>query len=424
MIKVLTIIGTRPEAIKLAPVLHQLDRESDTFESKVVVTGQHREMLEPMLELFGIASDYDLAVMTPRQTPADITLGVIAGLEPILSQEAPDWVLVQGDTTSVMAAGVASFYRKIPVGHVEAGLRTFERYSPFPEEMNRRITGVLAEFHFAPTSWAQSNLLREGVPPASVRLTGNTVIDALRYVKDQRFSIRGTPLQGLPLDRRLVLVTAHRNENFGFRMAGIATALREIALAHEDIHLVYPLHLNPRARGHALRHLADVPNISLLDPLGYQEMVWLLHRAHLVITDSGGLQEEAAAVHTPVLVLRESTERPEGIEAGVAELVPPSHLAIVQAAGRVLADRQRYARMASAPCPYGDGHAAVRIVDALARRADSLAPLGAVYERLTPENPLDALLREATADIPLVYAEQILKRMRGASDRLMGEAHA
>jgi len=410
MIRVLTILGTRPEAIKLAPVLHELRRDSDTFESTVVATGQHREMLDPMLELFGIQPDFDLSLMTHQQSLGDITLAVLSGMLPILAEQRPDWVLVQGDTTSVMAACIAAFYGKTRIGHVEAGLRTFDKYSPFPEEINRRIAGVLADMHFAPTPWARANLLREGVPSEHVHLTGNTVIDAMKHVGQLDFDIGETELRGLPQDKRLVLVTAHRNENLGSRMEEIATGLRELALTREDVHFLYPMHLNPRARRAPLRHLSDLENVSLIDPLGYREMVWVLHNAHLVITDSGGLQEEAAAAGTPVLVLRETTERPEGIDSGIAKLVDPSHRSLVDAAGLLLSDDREYERMRAAPCPYGDGRAAIRIADALADRPVSLDSVDHIYERPSPEHPLDALLREATAGLPRRYADQVLSR--------------
>jgi UDP-N-acetylglucosamine 2-epimerase (non-hydrolysing) len=416
MIRVLTILGTRPEAIKLAPVLHELRRDSETFESTVVVTGQHREMLDPMLDLFGINPDFDLALMTRQQSLGDITLAVLSGLQPILAEYKPNWVLVQGDTTSVMTACIAAFYGKTRIAHIEAGLRTFDKYSPFPEEINRRIAGILADMHFAPTPWARANLLREGVPAPHICLTGNTVIDAMNHVRGLDFDIRRTSLSGLPPDKRLVLVTAHRTENLGARMEEIATGLRELALTRDDVHFLYPMHMNPRARMSALRHLSDLENVSLIDPLGYPEMVWVLHNAHLVITDSGGLQEEAAGAGTPVLVLRDTTERPEGIEAGIAKLVDPSHRSLVEAAGRLLSDEREYGRMRAIPCPYGDGRAALRITDALADRPASLRAVDHIYERPLPEHPLDVLLREATAGLPRRYADQVLTRARKARD--------
>ncbi len=420
-VRVLTVIGTRPEAIKLAPVLHELERDADTFDSVVVTTGQHREMLDPMLKLFKIRPDYDLRLMRHGHSLGEITRGVIAGLERILSDERPDWILVQGDTTTSMAASLAAFYGKTRIGHVEAGLRTFDKYAPYPEEINRRITGVLADVHFAPTAWARSNLLREAVPADHVHLTGNTVIDALEHVGDLGFDPAGTPLEHLPDDKRLVLITAHRNENLGPRMKDIATGLRALALTHDDVHFVYPMHLNPLARESALLYLAEIANISLVEPFGYQETVWLLERAHLVVTDSGGLQEEAAGVGTPVLVLRETTERPEGIHAGIARLVEPEHEAIVAGVGRVLDDSEEYEQMKSSVCPYGDGQAAVRITDVLAGRPDRLHAVDHIYERPTPEHPLDALLRERRVASGRRSVDRVLTQARASSRSLVGK---
>lgn len=423
MTRVLTILGTRPEAIKLAPVLHELRHDPETFESTVVVTGQHREMLDPMLDLFGIRPDFDLSLMRHNQSLSDITLGVLSGLQPILAEQQPDWVLVQGDTTSVMAACIAAFYGKTRVGHVEAGLRTFDKYSPFPEEMNRRVAGVLADLHFAPTPWARANLLREGVPINHVHLTGNTVIDAMNHVRGLDSEITDPRLRALPENKRLILVTAHRNENLGPRMESIARGLRELALTRDDAHFLYPMHMNPRARRAALLHLSDLSNVTLCEPLGYCEMVWVLHQAYLVITDSGGLQEEAAGAGTPVLVLRDTTERPEGIEAGIAKLVEPNCRSLVEAAGRLLSDDREYRQMRDAPCPYGDGRAATRIVDALAERPASLHLVDHIYERPSPEHPLDALLRDATAGLPRRYADQVLARARHRTRDMPVEAY-
>lgn len=422
MIKVLTVLGTRPEAIKLAPVLHELERDHETFESTVVATGQHREMLDPMLDLFGIRPAYDLELMRPGQSLEDVTVGVLNGLRPILAGHAPDWVLVQGDTTSAMAACISAFYSKSPVGHIEAGLRTFDKFSPYPEEINRRIAGVLADAHFSPTPWARSNLLREGVPAEHVQLTGNTVIDAMNHVRSLRFNSGW--LEQLGQGRRLVLVTAHRHENLGSRMEQIASDLHELAFQRPDVHFLYPMHLNPRARAPALRHLNGLENVTLSEPLGYREMVWVLHHAYLVITDSGGLQEEAAAAGTPVLVLRDTTERPEGIEAGIARLVDPGRHTLIDAAGRLLTDEVDYRRMKDAPCPYGDGHAATRIVDILAGRPARLHLVNHIYERPRPEHPLDALLREATAGLPARYADQVMARARDRARDLPGRMHA
>ena len=424
MIKVLTILGTRPEAIKLAPVLRALESEPGTFESTVVVTGQHREMLDPMLELFDVRPHHDLAIMTPRQTLSAITCATLGGLEPILEQERPDWVLIQGDTTSAMAAGIASFYHRVNIGHVEAGLRTFDRYSPFPEEINRRVAGVLADLHFAPTPWARANLMREGVPSGNIHMTGNTVIDAMDHVMRKGFDPSRTQLAGLRVDGQVVVVTTHRNENFGPNMRSIATAIRRLARMHPEAEFVYPLHLNPRARHAALRHLQGLPNVSLMKPLEYREMVWLLHHADLVLTDSGGLQEEAAAARTPVLVMRDTTERPEGIEAGIARLVGTDEREIVRVADRLLRDDDAYLEMRDSGCPYGDGQAARRIANTLAGRPASLGLDDHIYEMPVPEHPLDALLRHATADIPPQYAERVLARARDASPVRAGSRRA
>jgi len=395
--KVLTVIGTRPEAIKMAPVVHELKRHAHRIDSKVCVTGQHREMLDPMLELFGIDPSFDLDVMRPGQSMADVTCAVLTGMTSILQKERPDWVLVQGDTTTVMATSMAAYWQKINVGHVEAGLRTFDKYAPFPEEVNRRMAGVIADVHFAPTRWAALNLHREGVPGENVKITGNTVIDALQDVAGRTYDPSGTQLGALGLrdDERTVLVTAHRQENFGDGMHRICAAVRELAERHGDVRFVYPVHFNPKARAAAFEHLADLPNVSLIDPLDYEPLVWLLKRSHLVITDSGGLQEEAAGMNTPVLVLRETTERPEGVEAGIARLVGTNHAEIVDVADRLLQDDRAHAVMADVPCPYGDGRAARRIVATLMDHAGMETHAGHT-EQPWPQHPLDELLTHAT----------------------------
>ncbi len=395
--KVLSVIGTRPEAIKMAPIIRELESRSKEFDSRVCVTGQHREMLDPMLSLFGIRPHHDLDIMQPGQSLTDATTAVMTGMEGVLREERPDWVLVQGDTTTVMATSLAAYWQRIAVGHVEAGLRTFDKYSPFPEEINRRMAGVIADLHFCPTEWAAANLTREGVPADHIRVTGNTVIDSLHRVADMPFSRAGTPLEGIPFDegKRLVLVTAHRQENFGEGMEGICQGLRTLAERHGDVHLIYPVHLNPKARTSAYEYLADLDNVSLLPPLGYQQIVWLLKHADFVMTDSGGLQEEAAGMDKPVLVLRDTTERPEGVQTGIAKLVGTRRDEIVVTAGRLLEDRLEHQAMASAHCPYGDGTAAQQIVDTLASRRAVRAVEDAIYEQPTPMHPLDAVLHRS-----------------------------
>lgn len=408
--KVLSIIGTRPEAIKMAPVIHALEREQGVT-SRVCSTGQHRELLDQMLGLFGLKPDHDLGIMRPRQSPDQVTCSVLSGLAPVLERERPDWVLVQGDTTTVMAASLAAFWRQISVGHVEAGLRTFDKYSPFPEEVNRRMAGVIADLHFAPTSWAADNLRREGVPEEHIVTTGNTGIDSLQHMAELPFAPAGTALEAVPFDgRRVILVTAHRAENFGHNMHVICRALRDIAERWDDVHLAYPVHLNPQAREAAYEHLADLPNVSLLPPLDYQPLVWLMRHSHFVITDSGGIQEEAAGLSKPVLVLRETTERPEAVRAGTATLVGARADEILLHARRLLDSSAAHESMATVPNPYGDGHAASRIVSALRQRGAASPGIGHVYERPMPEHPLDGLLRHATEGLPPQYREHVRSR--------------
>jgi UDP-N-acetylglucosamine 2-epimerase (non-hydrolysing) len=367
-LKVLTIFGTRPEAIKMAPVLKVLEAHPDRVESRVCVTAQHRQMLDQVLELFDIVPDHDLDLMTQDQTLAQVTAAVSTHLEPVLAAERPDWVLVQGDTTTVMAASLLAFYHRIQVGHVEAGLRTRDKYRPFPEELNRRVAGVVADLHFAPTAWARDNLLHEGVPPETIYVTGNPVIDALLMVAARPYHPESGPLAGLPWERRLILVTAHRRENFGRPLERICAALARIACRYpDDVHIVYPVHLNPHVQGPVYRLLGDVPNVTLLPPLDYLPLVHLMKRCTLVLTDSGGIQEEAPGLGVPVLVLREVTERPEGVDAGTVRLVGTRTEDILREASRLLDDPAAYQHMAHAVNPYGDGHAAEYIVEALLR---------------------------------------------------------
>lgn len=365
MLKVLSIFGTRPEAIKMAPVVQQLECHRDQIISQVCVTGQHRQMLDQVLHLFGIKPAYDLNLMQPGQSPSSMTIAVLEALEPVLQMEKPDWVLLQGDTTTVMAASMAAFYQQIKVGHVEAGLRTRDIYRPFPEEVNRRIAGVVASRHFAPTAWAANNLRQEGVPAEQILISGNTVIDAIRQVAAMHFDPDET-MADLPVgQKRLILVTAHRRESFGGALEEIFLALKDIAMANAGIHLVYPVHLNPNVWEPAHRILGEVPNISLLPPLDYLPLVYLMKQAYLVLTDSGGIQEEAPGLGVPVLVLREVTERPEGVEAGVVRVVGTDRERIVSEVTQLLTDQLAYQKMAQAVNPYGDGHAANRIVGSL-----------------------------------------------------------
>jgi UDP-N-acetylglucosamine 2-epimerase (non-hydrolysing) len=365
-LKILAIFGTRPEAIKMAPVVKALKAHADRVEARVCVTAQHRHMLDQVLELFEIQPDYDLDIMTENQSLAQVTASVFTGLDPVLVGEAPDWVLVQGDTTTVMAASLAAFYRRVKVGHVEAGLRTRDKYHPFPEEINRRVAGVVADLHFAPTTWARDNLLGEGVPPEAIHVTGNPVIDALLSVAGRPYDPETGPLAGLPWEKRIILVTAHRRENFGRPLEDICAALLDIARRYaNDVHIAYPVHLNPNIHDPVHRLLGGVPNISLLSPLDYLPLVYLMQRCYLVLTDSGGIQEEAPGLGVPVLVLREKTERPEGIEAGTVRLVGSRTERIVAETIRLLDDPAAYQHMAQAVNPYGDGHAADYIVEAL-----------------------------------------------------------
>ncbi len=364
-LRVLSIFGTRPEAVKMAPVVTRLV-DTHGIESAVCVTAQHREMLDQVLDLFAISPDYDLDIMRPNQSLSSLTAAVFTTLEPVIDQARPDWVLIQGDTTTVMATALLAYYHHIHIGHIEAGLRTGDKWQPFPEEINRRVAGVVADLHFAPTAWARDNLLREGVSEKHIFITGNPVIDALQSVITKPYNFESGPLGQIPANRRLILVTAHRRENFGKPLENIFNALRQIAEAYaDDIYVIYPVHLNPNVQAPAQRILADVPNIRLIDPLDYLPMVHLMKRAYLILTDSGGLQEEGPALGTPVLVLRQKTERPEAVEAGTARLVGTETGRIIAETRRLLEDQALYNAMARAANPYGDGHAAEKIVAAL-----------------------------------------------------------
>ncbi len=371
MPRLLFVFGTRPEAIKMAPLLLYL-RDCPEAEAVVCVTAQHRQMLDQVLDWFEIHPDYDLHLMQPNQTLAGLTARALQSVSEVIAEVKPDAVLVQGDTTTAMAAAMAAFYQCIPVGHVEAGLRTRDLNNPFPEEMNRHVIGVMASYHFSPTETARQALLAEQAPAESIFVTGNTVIDALQWtVARPRKLDLGVPLNGP--GERLILVTAHRRESFGPDFESICYALREIVERNPDVRLVYPVHLNPNVQEPVKRILGGIERIHLIDPLPYPDTAHLMARSTLVITDSGGIQEEAPALGKPVLVMRRTTERPEAVTAGTAKLVGTETEAIVSAAETLLHDPAAYQAMANAVSPYGDGHAAERIiqilVDQLARRA-------------------------------------------------------
>lgn len=367
--KTLCIFGTRPEAIKMAPLVHALATDG-RFDAKVCVTGQHRQMLDQVLNLFDIQPDFDLNIMHSGQDLTGVTCGVIQGLSPILA-EKPDIVLVHGDTTTTFATTLAAYYQQIPVAHVEAGLRTGNLYSPWPEEANRKLTGALAQLHFAPTKTAQDNLLREGIPADQIAVTGNTVIDALHTVVkrlETDLALRAQaaePTDFLAPDRKIILVTGHRRESFGDGFERICQALAKVADQYPEIDMVYPVHLNPKVREPVQRLLTNIDNIHLIEPLDYLPFVYLMGRAHLILTDSGGIQEEGPSLGKPVLVMRDTTERPEAIEAGTVKLVGTDMNRIVTEIHRLLSDVSEYRRMSQAHNPYGDGLACQRIIDKL-----------------------------------------------------------
>ena len=373
--KILSVFGTRPEAIKMAPVVKAL-AEDPSFDAKVCVTAQHRQMLDQVLELFAIQPDFDLDLMKADQTLGDITGNVLHGMEGIFAQWQPDMVLVHGDTTTTLAAALSSYYAKVPVGHVEAGLRTGDKYSPWPEEMNRHLAGALADVHFSPTEKARENLLHEGIAPESIHVTGNTVIDALLTVEERIRSdadLRGRLERHFPFldpQKYLVLVTGHRRENFGSGFENICQAIATLA-RRDDVQVVYPVHLNPHVQEPVRRILSDLSNVFLLKPQDYLSFVYLMHRCTLVLTDSGGIQEEAPSLGKPVLGMRDTTERPEALEAGTALLVGTDRARIVREVSRLLDAPEAYRTMAEAHNPYGDGTAARRIATFLKERGIS-----------------------------------------------------
>ena len=365
--RVMFCFGTRPEAIKLAPVIDELARHSREFQPVVLVTAQHRRMLDQVLSVFHIQPDHDLNLMRPGQSLADVTGGVLRGVERVLRRVRPDMVIVQGDTTSALAAALAAFYQRIPVGHVEAGLRTGDKYSPYPEEMNRRLVSGLADLHFAPTRCAKENLLREGVPRGLIHVTGNTVVDALKTMRRSKAKWRFPVVDEIGPEQRVILVTAHRRESFGSGLDRICRALQMLVERNPDVEVVYPVHLNPNVRKPVRAILGGVPRIHLIEPLEYLPFVRLMERSYLILTDSGGIQEEAPALGKPVLVMRDVTERPEAVEAGTAKLVGTDVGKIVSETERLLGSNVAYRKMARARNSFGDGRASIRIATALCR---------------------------------------------------------
>ncbi|WP_148630551.1 non-hydrolyzing UDP-N-acetylglucosamine 2-epimerase [Bacillus sp. E214] len=376
-IKVMTVFGTRPEAIKMAPLVKELEKYSEQIETIVTVTAQHRQMLDQVLDIFDIKPDYDLNIMRDKQTLAGITTRALEGLHEVMGEVTPDIVLVHGDTTTTFVASLAAFYHSIPVGHVEAGLRTHNKYSPYPEEMNRQLTGVLSDLHFSPTYQSKLNLLNENKPDESIFITGNTAIDALKTTVKETYS---HPILDAVGEDRLVLMTAHRRENQGQPMRNMFKAIQHLTEVHQDIQVVYPVHLNPVVRELAAEILGENPRIHLIEPLDVIDFHNFASRSYLILTDSGGVQEEAPSLGVPVLVLRDTTERPEGIEAGTLRLAGTDEDVIFNMANELLSDEGAHAEMAKASNPYGDGEASRRIVEAIL-----------YYKRERKERPLDFL---------------------------------
>ena len=365
-IKVMTVFGTRPEAIKMAPIVLELQKHPDKITPVVAVTAQHREMLDQVLGLFQITPDHDLDIMAQGQTLFDITSKAMMGLDKVLEQEKPDIVLVHGDTTTTFAGALAAYYHQTTVGHVEAGLRTHDKYSPFPEEMNRKLTGCIADLNFAPTETSESNLLAENVKPESIFVTGNTVIDALHHTVKDDFQFEDELLQNIDFEhKRIILVTTHRRENLGEPMRHVYQALRELTEEFDDVEVVFPVHKNPKVREVVREELGGLEKVHLIDPLDYEPFANLMHKAHLILTDSGGVQEEAPALGKPVLVLRDTTERPEAVAAGTVKLIGTDRDVVYNEAKTLLTDEKAYSRMAEAVNPYGDGKASERIIQAI-----------------------------------------------------------
>jgi UDP-N-acetylglucosamine 2-epimerase (non-hydrolysing) len=364
-IKVITIFGTRPEAVKMAPLVKELEKREE-INSLVCVTAQHREMLDQVLELFHIKPDFDLNIMQTKQSLTGITTRVLEGLEEIFEQEKPDIILVHGDTTTTFAGSLAAFYKQIKVGHVEAGLRTFDKYFPFPEEMNRKLTGAVADLHFAPTDSSKNNLLREGVQEKSIFVTGNTVIDAMNFTVGAEYIFNNEILNNIDYkNKKVILVTAHRRENWGEGIENICKALKTIAAENHDIEIIYLVHLNPVVKDVVYDYLEGVKGVHLLPPLDTKETHNLMNKCYMVMTDSGGLQEEAPHLGKPVLVLRDVTERPEAVDSGTVKLVGTNMQDIIESANKLINDKEHYEAMSRAVNPYGDGRASERITDAI-----------------------------------------------------------
>jgi len=363
-LKVITIFGTRPEAIKMAPLVKELEKREE-IDAKVCVTAQHREMLDQVLELYNIKPDFDLNIMKSKQSLTGITTRVLQGLEEIFEKEKPNLILVHGDTTTTFAGSLAAFYQQIKVGHVEAGLRTFDKYFPFPEEMNRKLTGAVADMHFAPTKGSKANLLREGVDPQDIYVTGNTVIDAMEFTVKEDYVFATKELNDLDYSKKVIMVTAHRRENWGEGIENICLALKELVEKNNDVELVYLVHLNPIVKDVVYKHLSGLDRVHLLPLLDAKETHNLMNKCYMIMTDSGGLQEEAPHLGKPVLVLRDVTERPEAVESGTVKLVGTDKEAIVNTANLLIKNQEEYSKMTKAINPYGDGEASKRIVESI-----------------------------------------------------------
>ena len=365
MKKIMLVFGTRPEAIKMCPLVKELKARKG-LETVVCVTGQHRQMLDSVLRTFDVEPDYDLSIMKDKQTLFDVTVSILEKIKPVLEKERPDAVLVHGDTTTTFASALACYYLGIKVGHVEAGLRTHNKYSPFPEEMNRRLTGCIADLNFAPTSTSEANLLAENVPPESIFVTGNTVIDALHHTVRDDFDFQEEALKDVDFqNKRIILVTTHRRENLGEPMRHVYKALKQLTEEFDDVEVVFPVHKNPKVREVVNEELGGLAKVHLIDPLDYEPFANLMHKAHLILTDSGGVQEEAPALGKPVRVLRDTTERPEAVDAGTVKLIGTDRERVYEEAKKLLTDEAEYSRMAESVNPYGDGKAAARIIQAI-----------------------------------------------------------